>query len=218
MALRASLNSNVNDRSKWIGSVDGQNIPIVTRHSASGTSETVLIYIFNDGNRDSDSEPMNLEYRNVTIKPRGKRTRILTSLGEDIAPYVNTIPIEDPKWYGSGTKILTDPIVLGGTQIREEFWVKSIQGNNLIVDRGQNNSTALTLPNRMWIEAYPDHLYLSLTGKDGTWVQGSQLLLPDILEGWTPIKVYVRVSTGALKTQMKIDSFLSINGDEYPKF
>lgn len=218
MALRASLSNNLNDRSKWIGSVEGTNVPIITRHSASGTSETVVIYIFNDGNRDSDGEAMALEYKNNYVKPRGKRTRILTSLNEDIAPFVNTIPVEDPRWYGSGTKIITDPIVFGGNFVKEEFWVKSIQGNNLIVDRGQNNTSALTLPNRHWIEANPDHIYLSMTGKEGTWVQGGQLQIPDINEAWTPIKVYVRVSTGALRTQVKIDSYISIFGDEYPKF
>lgn len=217
MTLRASTSNATNDRAKWIGSVDGTNVPIVTRHSASGTSETLVIYIFNDGKRDSDGENMSLEYKNVKIKPRGKRTRILTSLNEDITPFVNAIPVEDPRWYGSGTKLVTDPIFYGGNFIKEEFWVKSIQGNNLIVDRGQNNTTAITIPNRQWIEANPDHIYLSLTGKEGSWVQG-ELTLPDISDSYTPIKVYVRVSTGALRTQVKIDSYISIYGDEYPKF
>lgn len=217
MALRATLSSNVQDRSKWIGSVDGTNIPIVTRHSASGTSEVVSIWIFNDGKRDSDGVDMGLEYRNVNLTPRGKRTRILTALNEDIAPFVNTIPVEDPRWYGAGTKIVTDPLVFGSNTTKEEFWVKSIQGNNLTVDRGQNNTIALTLPNRHWIEAYPDHIYLSLTGVEGTWVQGRQLKLPDILNPWTPIRVHMRVSTGALRTQVKIDSFLSITSEEHPK-
>lgn len=218
MALRASLSSDVNDRTKWIGSVDSTNIPIVTRHSASGTSESLTLYIFNDGVRDSDGETMALEYKNVTVKPRGKRTRILTSLNEDIAPFVNTIPVEDPKWYGAGTKIITDPIVFGGNAVKEEFWIKSIQGNTLTVDRGQNNTSALTLPNRHWIEAYPDHIFLSLTGKEGTWVQGNQLVIPDILDSWTPVKVYVRVATGALKTQVKLDTYLSITSNEHPKY
>lgn len=213
------MSSNINDRSQWIGSVDSQNIPIVTRHSSSGTSETIVIYVFNDGLRNSDSMAMNLEYRSVSILPRGKRTRILTSLNEDIIPTINSIPVEDPHWYGSGTKIITDPIMFGGTAIREEFWVKSIQGNSLIVDRGQDGTTALTIPNRTWIEAYPDHIFLSLTGKEGTWVSGGTALqIPDILESWKPVKVYVRVSTGALKTQVKIDSYISILGNEYPKY
>jgi hypothetical protein len=217
MTLRVSLSSNPVDRSQWIGAVDGGSIPIVTRHSSSGTSETVLIYIFNDGNRDSDGVGMELEYKRVLVAPRGKRTRILTSLNEDISPTTNTIPVEDPKWYGSGTKLITDPIVFGGNAIREEFWVKSIQGNNLVVDRGQNGTSAITIPNRQWVEAYPDHIALSLTGKEGTWVQGSELLITDILTPWTPVKVYFRASTGALKTQVKIDSYLSISSDEYPK-
>lgn len=218
MSLKASLSSNPNDRTQWIGSIDGQNIPIVTRHSASGTSETVVLYLFNDGQRDSDGMAMDLEYRNIILKPRGKRTRILTPMNEDIDPTVTTIPVEDPQWYGAGTKLRTDPFLIGGTPVREEVWIKNVQGNNLIVDRGQNNTPAFTIPNRTWLEAYPDHLYLSLTGKEGTWVQGNQLSIPDIKNAFTPVQVFVRVSTGALKTQVKIDSYLSILSDEYPSY
>jgi hypothetical protein len=217
MTLRVSLSSNPNDRSQWIGAVDGASVPIITRHSSSGTSETVSIYVFNDGNRDSDGVLMDLEYRNAFVTPRGKRTRILTSLNEDITPTTNTIPVEDPQWYGSGTKIKTDPVLVGGVAVYEEFWIKNIQGNNLVVDRGQNGTSAMTIPNRQWIEAYPDHVALSLSGKEGTWIQGDKLQIPDILVAWTPVKVYVRVQTGALKTQVKIDSYLSLSSDEYPK-
>lgn len=218
MTLKASLSSNVNDRSQWIGSVDGNNIPIVTYHSASGTSEVVMIYVFNDGNRDSDGILMDLQYKNIIVNPRGKRTRILTSMNEDIAPTVTTVPVEDPSWYGSGTKLRTDPISIGGTLVREEVWVKTIQGNNLIVDRGQDNTSPITIPNRTWLEAYPDHIYLSLTGKEGNWVQGNQLSIPDILKPMTPVPVFVKVATGALKTQVKIDSYLSILSNEYPSY
>lgn len=218
MALKASLSSNVNDKSKWIGAVDGNSIPIVTQHSSSGTSETMSIYIFNDGKRDSDgNESYDLEYHDVYIKPKGKRTRILTNMGDDIAVYNNTIPVEDPRYYTSGTKLVTDPILINGKASTEEMWIKTVQGNNLIVDRGQNNTMTLTLPNKTWLEAKPDHIYLSLTGTEDSWIQGNQLKLPDITSEWTPVRVYIKVATGALKTQVKIDSYLSIFGNEFPK-
>lgn len=218
MALKASLSSDVNDKSKWIGSVDGNSIPIVTQHSSSGTSETISVYIFNDGKRDSDAdETYNFEYHDVYIKPKGKRTRILTTLGDDVATFNNTIPVEDPRYYNSGTKLITDPILIGGKAVTEEMWIKSVQGNNLIVDRGQNNTTPITIKNRTWIEAKPDHIYLSLSGAENSWVQGKDLKLPDISDEWSPVKVYVRVMTGALKTQVKMDSLLQIAANEYPK-
>lgn len=215
--LIASLSPEIQRTSEWIGSVDGRNIPITTQHSSSGTSEVVSIYIFNDGKRDSDGVDFELEYKNIKIKPRGKRAVITTALNNGIEPFVNTIPVNDPSWYTAGTKLLTDPIMYGGNKVQEEMWVKTIQGNNLIVDRGQNGTVALSLPDKHWLEAKPDHIYLSLTGQEGTWVHNGELTIPNIKDKWQPVRVYVKVSTGALKTQVKIDSYLSITSDEYPK-
>jgi len=214
--LRMTLNKDdLNNSDYWIGpQPDMSNKPIVTKHPSGGSSEVLKIYIWNDGVRESDKDnSITYVYKNIYIIPKGVKTRIATPDGSPILPTSSYISVEDASKYNPGTKLL----VTDNLGHYEEVWVRDIQSNVLVVDRAKNGTIALTLPNTSWVEAKVDHVYLSLSGNDGSWIQGQSLFFGDILDVNIPYVFYFKITTQALKTQIKLDTYLQLSFDEYPQ-
>jgi hypothetical protein len=95
--------------------------------------------------------------------------------------------------------------------------IRNKVGNNFIVDRGKDDTPRLNIPSGTWVESIPEHVYLSLTGNEDTFKNESLKLL-DIIEPWNGVRFFMRVTTGALKTQIKVDTFFRLSSNEYPKF
>ena len=210
VTIRVSTNEDLNKTDAWIGLVGDSDIALETSHAAAGTSVKIPVYIFDDGS-SVDSNIL-LEYRNISFNPKGVRTRILTPTSQPIPAESTQFSVEDGSMLNAGTKLITDPI----NSLQEEIWIRNISGNNLVVDRAKNGTNRLTIPSGTWVDAIPDHIYLSLTGEDDDFVN-VPISLSDIKESWKPIKLYIRVSTGALKTQIKKDTYFRILADEFPR-
>jgi len=210
MTIRVSTSSDLNLTEFWVGIVGDSDIPVITNHSSAGTSDNIIVYIFDDGS--SEDLSLLLEYRNISFIPKGVRTRITTITGQPISAESTQFSVEDGSMLNQGTKLITDPI----NTLQEEIWIRNISGNNLVVDRAKNSTTRLTIPNGTFVDAIPDHIFLSLTGNDDDFIN-APISLPDIIESWKPVKLYIKISTGALKTQIKKDTYFRILADEYPR-